>query len=1162
MAPKKKSKLRTASEVMSRVKWSGGDESILTTNNTIIGYDCRINGPMEKCLADFHSIDEGGDIPEHRIKYFRMESIPLEEGIFWDRIGRVDRLFGSGDIDAQLSSETLENAAAAIVNMKRLAEERAIRAEEKAKQRARRQRAKKANISKMLTNNACDNKYSRIERHTWEEVKYCHTHNSISSTWVMRSTEEACKCMSSESNHFKFITWNVLFDMTRDENGYFVQGDDSLLSDTDTTDIRWNNILHTLEAEAASVIALQEVTPRFIDQLQAQNWVKQDYVLSSGHNDLSCLNPYGNLIMWRKGLFQPCGLYVCKDLNRCRAMVVTLKFDKDRAFNVANVHLPADKHNEVSRDTTDRTAARQKEMGAIIAKLQILEQTQKRLHTTPIIMGDFNTDIEIVPNDHFDDAWLISSENHPGLTYDWKANQRAEKLRSKGFSRKEPRRIDRIYIGQNCFDDVVEAKLIGNSETKYNFPPSDHFGVSVTLTDKGKRSTSPILYNPNKIGHNAWSKTANPTTESLLALVFNSSDCNGTTLCDKSSSLPITHITLLNGFVDMSSYEKQKLATQAVKDAVQQMLHSNKSTNQQSTHQKWLLSLDKNCFKIFEHRNSVTLVCCPDVKSGCGQWLTWLYETLRSKFSLCHEQESRFASGWTPHFSLGSFTDVSEAREKMCRLQSEASWQHNVSNIHAYGVALFQRDPSNGNFHLVTSVPLVEEKFTILYDMGASVSDSMNGLSSLVLDEIYRACQYVTMDLGLNVELNLQTYGSHFVGISLPGISDIDAIIKLKSLYQSDDSILKSQSNENLLQMVASRLSLHKDAKIRIRVSNAGDRAFRILTVKLANQYPSLDLLVCKIDSNNEPIDNISVDAIEVVKDSMVLISSMNSFQPLTTLNVVEIICGAMRVIKLWANQRQIYGTQFGFLGGGGWNILLLWLLHKSSKEEIMTLFDSDKVSSVSRRIVLHFFQNILSNWTTQDVITLTGYDTNSAQLIEQATELVLSRGSMAVIAPISGGNFGRSSTKSTTLTTQAEILRVQQLLQRKDDLDDSLFETFIMDCGLLLVMEVEIKPQNCTDSPPRPSEVKAWGIARTLSLIVALEHVINPNIVRPISNIVRKGGSFIFYIGIRDSSEITKSLLNDFIIKQTILVENEAKAFIGNARVSLTHQSIEDFED
>jgi hypothetical protein len=49
---------------------------------------------MKKCVADYKAIDDGEDIPKHRIQHFRSDSSPIN--IPWDRLGRVNRWFGSG----------------------------------------------------------------------------------------------------------------------------------------------------------------------------------------------------------------------------------------------------------------------------------------------------------------------------------------------------------------------------------------------------------------------------------------------------------------------------------------------------------------------------------------------------------------------------------------------------------------------------------------------------------------------------------------------------------------------------------------------------------------------------------------------------------------------------------------------------------------------------------------------------------------------------------------------------------------------------------------------------------------------------------------------------------------------------------------------------------
>jgi MJ1316 RNA cyclic group end recognition domain len=126
-------KLRTARDVWNRLRH---DERFFQ-NDIRIGYRDTIVGPLEIGLHDFLSSSEGGDVPEHRIVYFRRRlgmnvngNITAQEeeekecgviDILWDRLGRVDKIFGSGrGNEAPISAETMEMARQAIINTREL----------------------------------------------------------------------------------------------------------------------------------------------------------------------------------------------------------------------------------------------------------------------------------------------------------------------------------------------------------------------------------------------------------------------------------------------------------------------------------------------------------------------------------------------------------------------------------------------------------------------------------------------------------------------------------------------------------------------------------------------------------------------------------------------------------------------------------------------------------------------------------------------------------------------------------------------------------------------------------------------------------------------------------------------------------------------------------
>lgn len=148
----------------------------------------------------------------------------------------------------------------------------------------------------------------------------------------------------------------------------------------------------------------------------------------------------------------------------------------------------------------------------------------------------------------------------------------------------------------------------------------------------------------NELAFNAWATNCPSSSNTLLALVLDEPTLGETKIFDPSSTLPIPHITLLHGFVELSSDESRLLATQTVANAVKRTLPAPSPSGSNC-----YLPFNASSLSAFEHRASSTLVCLPDVDSEQGIWLRRLYQTLRESFCQCHEQESRFHRGWMPH---------------------------------------------------------------------------------------------------------------------------------------------------------------------------------------------------------------------------------------------------------------------------------------------------------------------------------------------------------------------------------------------------------------------------------------------------------------------------------------------------------------------------------
>ncbi|XP_022111506.1 uncharacterized protein LOC110990718 [Acanthaster planci] len=93
LGPGKKSRMKTASEVISRIQW----DKQVRQEDFIIGYLDRFKGVIEKPFTAFSWVDIATvddyvtlTIPRHRIQYFK-----YKDQVVWDKNERLDDIFGS-----------------------------------------------------------------------------------------------------------------------------------------------------------------------------------------------------------------------------------------------------------------------------------------------------------------------------------------------------------------------------------------------------------------------------------------------------------------------------------------------------------------------------------------------------------------------------------------------------------------------------------------------------------------------------------------------------------------------------------------------------------------------------------------------------------------------------------------------------------------------------------------------------------------------------------------------------------------------------------------------------------------------------------------------------------------------------------------------------------
>lgn len=91
--PVSASKLRPASDVLNRLRW----DPSLDPAEYIIGYEDRFLGAKEMSLERWKTEQTDEEfIPQHRILYFKKKGGDTAGEIVWERVSRVDKIFGSG----------------------------------------------------------------------------------------------------------------------------------------------------------------------------------------------------------------------------------------------------------------------------------------------------------------------------------------------------------------------------------------------------------------------------------------------------------------------------------------------------------------------------------------------------------------------------------------------------------------------------------------------------------------------------------------------------------------------------------------------------------------------------------------------------------------------------------------------------------------------------------------------------------------------------------------------------------------------------------------------------------------------------------------------------------------------------------------------------------
>jgi len=310
-----------------------------------------------------------------------------------------------------------------------------------------------------------------------------------------------------------------------------------------------------------------------------------------------------------------------------------------------------------------------------------------------------------------------------------------------------------------------------------------------------------------------------------------------------------------------------------------------------------------------------------------------------------------------------------------------------------------------------------------------------------------------------------------------------------------------------------------------------------ILTVKLWSSAPMVDLLLCQRLSDGRPFDDRSKVALQAIQCTAILCDALHSAFPPSEIVIECIFAGALRIIKLWAFRRGVYGGSTGFLGGGAWAVLLAHTMIQGIQDASLRFPppSEETISQASCRTVKHFFKSS-SSWSVPLSINLTSEDVS-----------VSTTRPMTILASSADGDLARSTTLPTALALLSELKRSASLLasteitltsQLAAVLEKLSLADFLSTFETMLVIHVSVPENKSSDFVV--ADAKAWACRQLLYLTVKLEHVLDDALqIRPRPTPVRVDKqTFVWLIGLH-SAIISRELL-DFVDARLTLIQQD----------------------
>ena len=448
---------------------------------------------------------------------------------------------------------------------------------------------------------------------------------------------------------------------------------------------RWPLLLELLRSKDADVIALQEVTPRFLFLLVNEPWVRASYHVTDMQEAWPArhaeklsptVDPSGQVLLSKR----PPSAVFYREQAYNKQLITAFHLPNGRVLCISNLHLTSDYHRV-------NTSLRQEQLNALADACPWAAPDGRLVDV--LMMGDTNmVEREPIPADYID------CTEGGALTFDPQSNSLAASTSRSGRSARVDRMLMRMSVPSSSgavwactASEVIGREKVLDRTSDSELHLSDHFGIVCRFEFR----TASLTENADLICRDP------PVHTSAVVILPPASVCEPLQAIrerhDPAFRRWPPHINLLWGFVDEQRLDHASAVLRSVCARLAPF------------------SISLGSLALFRHRQSSTVFASLDDPSGL---VHHLQATLQAAFPLCNEQSGHAADGFHPHCTVAKVQSRPEQQMRQWAATA-AAWSQQPFEVADVAILVRSGDQP---FRVWDRIPLTAQGAAAVVDRG------------------------------------------------------------------------------------------------------------------------------------------------------------------------------------------------------------------------------------------------------------------------------------------------------------------------------------------------------------------------------------------------------------------------------------------------------------